>query len=207
MLVAVLGGALFLQDAQQLAPVYVAARDLSSGTVLAARDLAVVRVRLPGPELRHYLRPAGGGPPAGLVLTAPVPRDALVPAVAVAASARDAGMVELPIKADAGDIAQGLRPGDRVQVLAAYTDGALRGQAAVLLPSAEVTRVLAEQALPGADHQTGVQVRMPGERATLVTAAIATARVFVVKAPARPAPAPPAAIPPPPASLPASSSP
>ncbi len=111
MLVAVLGGALFLQDAQQLAPVYVAARDLSSGTVLAARDLAVVRVRLPGPELRHYLRPAAGGPPAGLVLTAPVPRDALVPAVAVAASARDAGMVELPIKADAGDIAQGLRPG------------------------------------------------------------------------------------------------
>jgi hypothetical protein len=200
-LVAVLGGALFLQDAQRLAPVYVAARDLSSGTVLAARDLAVVRVRLPGPELRHYLQPTGE-PPAGMVLTAPVLRDALVPARAVAASARDAGMVELPIKADTGDIAQGLRPGDHVQVLAAYTDGALRGQAGVLLPDAEVTRVLAEQALPGADHQTGVQVRMPGQRAAPVTAAIATARVFVVKAPARPAPAPPTAVPPPPASSP-----
>lgn len=192
-LAAVLGGASFLQQGQRLVPVYTAARDLPSGTVLTQADLATVRVRLPGPELRHYLRPTGDRTPAGRVLTAPVPKDALLPAAAVAASVQDAGMVELPIKADDGDVAQGLRPGDRVQVLAAYTDGARRGQAVVLLASVEVTRVLHEQgALPDADRQAGVQVRMPGERGPLVAAAIATARVFVVKAPARPAFVPPA---------------
>lgn len=198
-LAAVLGGALFLREGQQLIPVYAAARDLPSGTVLTPSDLAVIRVRLPGPELRHYLQPTSDRTPLGRVLTSPVPKDALVPVAAVAASIQDAGMVELPIKAETGDLAQGLRPGDRVQVLAAYTDGARRGQAVVLLPTVEVTRVLHETgALAGPDQQTGVQVRIPGERAPLVTAAIATARVFVVKAPSRPVFVPPAATPTPP---------
>ncbi len=198
-LAAVLGGAVFLQHGQQLVPVYAAARDLPSGILLTSTDLAVVRVRLPDPELRHYLQPTSGRTPPGRVLTTPVPKDALVPLAAVAASIQDAGMVELPIKAEVGDIAQGLRPGDRVQVLAAYTDGARRGQAVVLLSTVEVTRVLHEAgALAGPDQQTGVQVRMPSERAPLVAAAIATARVFVVKAPPRPAFVPPVATPTPP---------
>jgi len=202
-LAAVLGGALFLQEGQQLLPVYAAARDLPSGTLLTPADLAVVRVRLPGPELRHYLQPTNDRAARGRFLTMPVAKHALVPAAAVAASIQDAGMVELPIKAEAGDVAQGLRPGDRVQVLAAYTDGARRGEAVVLLPTVEVTRVLHEAgALTGSDQQSGVQVRMPADRAPLVTAAIATARVFVVKAPSTPVPAPPAATLPPPGVVP-----
>jgi hypothetical protein len=122
-LVAVLGGALFLQRAQRLQPVYVAARDLPSGTILAGGDLAVAAVRLPAAELRLYLRPTRPESLAGRVLTTPVPKDALVPAAATAASAADADMVELPVSVEPGDLAQGLRPGDRVQVLAAYSDG------------------------------------------------------------------------------------
>jgi hypothetical protein len=190
-LVAVLGGALFLQRAQRLEPVYVAARDLPSGTVLAAGDLAVAAVRLPGAELQQYLRPTPSKRLTGRVLTAPVPKDALVPVAATAASATDADMVELPVQVDPGDLARGLRPGDRVQVLAAYGDGPRRGQAVVLLPGAEVIRVLQDpDALRGADRDTGVQVRMPSDRAPLVTAAIASARIFVLKAPPRPAPVP-----------------
>jgi hypothetical protein len=44
-LVAILGGALVLQGAQRLQPVYVAARDLPSGIVLDTADLAVARVK------------------------------------------------------------------------------------------------------------------------------------------------------------------
>jgi hypothetical protein len=71
-----------------------------------------------------------------------------------------------------------------VQVQAAYTEGARRGQAVVLLPSAEVVQVLQDPAgLAGTGQERGVQLRMPGDRAPIVVAAVATARIFVVKTP------------------------
>jgi SAF domain len=186
-LLAVLAGALFLDRAQRLVPVYAAARDLPAGTPLSSGDLTVVRVRLPDSALRHYLQPGPDRAVAGRVLTAPVRRETLVPAELAPAS-QHADLVELPVQADPGDMAQGLRPGDRVQVLAAYTDGARRGRAVVLLPTAEVVRVLEDPAgLTGTGQERGVQLRMPSDRAPLVAAAIATARIFVVKAPGPPA--------------------
>jgi hypothetical protein len=164
--------------------VYAAAHDLPAGALLNDGDLMVVRVRLPATSLRHYLQPGPDRRVSGRVLTAPVRRDALVPAGLVLASSRDAGLVELPLQVEPGDMAQGLRPGDTVQVLAAYTDGARRGRAAVLLPSAEVVQVLQDPTgLTGTGQERGVQLRMPGDRAPDVAAAIATARIFVVKTP------------------------
>jgi hypothetical protein len=183
-LLAVLAGALFLDRAQRLVPVYAATRDLPAGTPLKRGDLMVVRVRMPASALRHYLRPSPGRAVPGRVLTAPVRREALVPAELVLASSRDAGLVELPVQVDPGDMAQDLRPGDRVQVLAAFTEGARRGRAVVLLPTAEVVQVLEDPAgLTGSGQERGVQLRMPSDRAPVVAAAIATARIFVVKAP------------------------
>ena len=92
----------------------------------------VLRVRLPDPALRHYLRPSPDRRVPGRVLTAPVRREELVPAAAVLASAQAADLVELPVQVDPGDMAHGLRPGDRVQVLAAFTEGARRGRAVVV---------------------------------------------------------------------------
>jgi SAF domain len=183
-LLAVLAGALFLDRSQRLAPVYAAAHDLPAGAPLKEGDLVVIRVRLPAAALRHYLQPGPRQEVLGRVLTAPVRRETLVPAGIVLASSRDAQLVELPVQADPGDMAQGLRPGDSVQVLAAYTEGARRGRAVVLLPSAEVVQVLQDPAgLAGTGQERGVQLRMPSDRAPLVVAAIATARIFVVKAP------------------------
>jgi hypothetical protein len=120
----------------------------------------------------------------GRVLTASVRRETLVPAGIVLASSRDAGLVELPVQVNQGDMAQGLRPGDSVRVLAAYTEGARRGRAVVLLPSAEVVQVLQDPAgLAGTGQERGVQLRMPSDRAPDVVAAIATVRIFIVKAP------------------------
>jgi hypothetical protein len=181
---AVLAGALFLDRSQQLVPVYAAARDLPAGTSLQDGDLVVIRVRLPASALRHYLRPSAGRRVAGGVLTAPVRRETLVPAGFVLTSSRDADLVELPVQVDPGDMAQGLRPGDSVQVLAAYTEGARRGRAVVLLPTAEVVQVLQDPAgLTATGQERGVQLRMPSDRAPIVAAAIATARIFVVKSP------------------------
>jgi hypothetical protein len=181
-LLAVLAGGLFLDRAQRLVPVYAAVRDLPAGTPLRSGDLTVVRVRLPDSALRHYLRPGPDRAVAGRVLTAPVRRETLVPAELALAS-QQADLVELPVQADPGDMAEGLRPGDRVQVLAAYTDGARRGRAVVLPPTAEVVRVLEDPSgLTGTGQERGVQLRMPGDRVRLVAAAIATARIFVLKA-------------------------
>jgi hypothetical protein len=194
-LLAILGGATFLDRAQRLVPVYAAARDLPTGVPLSNGDLMVVRVRLPEASLRHYLRPGPGQDVAGRVLAAPLRRETLVPAELVLASNRRIDLVELPVQVDPGDMAEGLRPGDSVQVVAAFTEGARRGRAVVLLPSAEVVQVLEDATgLTGAGQRRGVQLRMPSDRAPAVAAAIATARIFVVKAPG-PAtldPAPPA---------------
>ena len=194
MVLAVLAGALFLDRSQRLVPVYAAARDLPAGTSLQEGDLVVIRARLPASALRHYLRPSAGRRVAGAVLTAPVRRETLVPAGFVLASSQDADLVELPVQVDPGDMAQGLRPGDNVQVLAAYTEGARRGRAVVLLPTAQVVQVLQDPAgLTGAGQDRGVQLRMPSDRAPIVVAAIATARIFVVKAPGLPGEEPAAA--------------
>jgi hypothetical protein len=161
-LTAILAGAVFLDRAQRLVPVYAAARDLPAGATLHHGDLVVVRVRLPTTTLRHYLQPTPGQTVAGRVLAAPVRHETLVPAELLLASTRDADLVELPVQVDPGDMAQGLRPGDLVQVLAAYTEGARRGHAAVLLPAAEVVRVLEDPGgLTGGGRPTGVQLRMP----------------------------------------------
>jgi hypothetical protein len=194
-LLAILAGATFLNRAQQLVPVYAAARDLPAGVPLSNGDLMVVSVRLPATALRHYLQPGPGQGVAGRVLAAPVRRETLVPAELVLVSSRHVDLVELPVQVDPGDMAEGLRPGDSVQVVAAFTEGARRGRAVVLLPSAEVVRVLEDTAgLTGTGQQRGVQLRMPSERAPVVAAAIATARIFVVKAPGPAAidPTPPA---------------
>jgi hypothetical protein len=144
----------------------------------------VLRVRLPGTALRHYLRPSPDREVAGRFLVPPVRREELIPAGLVLASGREVDLVELPVQVDPGDMAQGLRPGDRVQVLAAFTEGARRGRAVVLLPAAEVVQLLQDPTgLTGAGQERGVQLRMPGDRAPVVAAAIATARIFVVKAP------------------------
>jgi hypothetical protein len=67
-------------------------------------------------------------------------------------------------------------------VLAANTEGARRGRAVVLLPSAEVIQVFQDPAgITGAGQDRGVRLRMPSDRAPIVAATIATARIFVVK--------------------------
>jgi hypothetical protein len=77
----------------------------------------------------------------------------------------------------------GLHPGDRVALLAAYSGGLHTAAAQVLVSSAEVVRVLEDSGgLGGGYRQTGVQVRVPADRASSLATAIAGGRVFVAKA-------------------------
>ena len=170
-MLAVLAGALFLDRAQRLVPVYAAARDLPAGTQLRNGDLMVLRIRLPDTALRHYLRPSPDRAVPGRVLIAAVRRQELVPAELVLASSRDADLVELPVQParETWPKASGRATGCRW--LAAFTEGARRGRAVVLLPSAEVVQVLQDPSgLTGAGQERGVQLRMPSDRAPGATA-------------------------------------
>ncbi len=181
-LAAVAAGTIVLERAQQLVPVYAAARDLPSGVPLSNRDLLLARVRLPAAELARYLQPGQLQTVAGKALIAPLREHMLVPADGLTASDAHADLVELAIKADHDDMPLGLHPGDRVQVLAAYADGLHQASAQVLVASAEVVRVLEDSAgLGGVRRQTGVQIRVAADRASSVAAALAGGRVFVVK--------------------------
>lgn len=180
---AVFAGTLVLQRAQHLVPVFAAARDLPSGVPLSNGDLALVQVRLPPAELGRYLRPDKNGSVTGRMLTAPLRQHMLVPADGLIPSREQADMVELAINVDHGDMLQGLRPGDHVRILGAYSDGLHNGTAQVLVDSAEVVRILEESGgLATGRRESGVQVRLPGERTASVAAAIAGGRVFIVKA-------------------------
>ena len=182
-LAAVAAGTIVLERAQQLVPVYAAARDLPSGVPLSNRDLLLARVRLPAAELERYLQPGQLQTVAGKALIAPLRQHMLVPADGLMASDAHADLVELAIKADHDDMPLGLHPGDRVRILAAYADGLHKAGAQVLVTSAEVVQVLEDSAgLGGGRRQTGVQIRVPADRASSVAAAIAGGRVFVVKA-------------------------
>jgi hypothetical protein len=179
---AVAAGTLVLEQAQRLVPVYAAARDLPSGVPLANGDLLLARVRLPAAELARYLQPRQDQVAFGKVLISPLRQHMLVPADGLTSSSVRGDLVELAIKADHDDMPVGLRPGDRVEVLAAYSDGVHEAAAQVLVESAEVVRLLEDSGgLAGGRRQTGVQVRLPGNRASQVAAAIAGGRVFVVK--------------------------
>jgi hypothetical protein len=112
----------------------------------------------------------------------PLRQHMLVPADGLAASDGGGDLVELAIKADHDDMPSGLRPGDRVDILAAFSDGLHKAAAQPLVASAEVVRVLQDSGgLGGGRRQTGVQVRVAANRASSVAASITNGRVFVVK--------------------------
>lgn len=182
-LTAVAAGTLVLEQAQRLVPVYAAARDLPSGVPLSNGDLLLARVRLPAAELARYLQPGQLPTVGGKALISPLRQHMLVPADALTAANSGADLVELAIKADHDDMPVGLHPGDRVAVLAAYSDGLDRAAGQVLVASAEVVQVLEDSGgFGGGRRQTGVQVRVAADRASSLAAAIAGGRVFVVKA-------------------------
>ena len=181
---AALAGTVVLQRAQQLVPVYAAARDLPSGVPLANGDLSLVRVHLPGAQLGRYLRPGQARTVAGKVLTAPLRRHMLVPTDALATSLDRGDMVEFAIEVDHGDMPRGLRPGDHVRILGAYPDGLRNRAARVLVESAEIVRILEDPGgLAATRRESGVQVRLPAERTPSLAAAIVGGRVFILKAP------------------------
>jgi hypothetical protein len=132
-LAAILAGATFLDRAQRLVP-----STPPHATCPPERPWTAATSWSYGPACPPPPCATTSGPPQGRRSPAgssphPLRRETLVPAELLLTSSQHAGLVELPVRADPGGLPEGLRPGDQVQVLAAWTEGARRGRAEVLL--------------------------------------------------------------------------
>ncbi|MFG1921204.1 SAF domain-containing protein [Cryptosporangium sp. NPDC048952] len=167
-LVSVIGGAWWFAAADRTAPVWAVTRDLGAGTVLAADDVAVVRVRLP--ENGEQYLGAGGASPVGRSLNRDVGAGELLPRAALID--RSCGS-EVSIPVAALHVPATIRRGVKVDVFATPREG-------------RTTRVLAavtvQDAVRGSDLGGGsaLVVRVADSLAPEVVSAVRTAEIDVV---------------------------
>lgn len=178
------GGARLFAAAGHETAVWAAAHDLAPGERLSTADLTAVRVRLNG-AASGYLT---GAAPAGYVVVRFVAARELLPAGALAASARPDSTRLVTVAVQAGHLPPNLAPGDRVDVyLTARSPGGPVGASA-----AAPTLVLAAavvQARPngsrtfGADATLSVVLVVPAERVADVVRAAESGAVDLVAVP------------------------
>jgi len=176
------GGARLFAAAGRESTVWAAAHDLAPGERLSAGDVTPVRVRLNG-AASGYL---AGAPPAGYVVVRFVAARELLPASALAATARadTSRLVTVPVQA--GHMPPNLAPGDRVDV---YETSRSPGGPAAGSGTSPPTLVLAAavvQSRPtggrtfGADAALSVVLVVPAERVADVVRAAESGAVDLV---------------------------
>jgi Flp pilus assembly protein CpaB len=181
-----IGGARLLAAAEHETAVWAAAHDLAPGERLSARDLTRVRVRLNG-AAAGYLT---GTAPAGYVVVRFVAARELLPAGALATTARtdSSRLVTLPVQA--GHLPPDLAPGDRVDVYLTPRSAGGPGIASATLPPTLVLAAAVVQSPPsggrtfGADAALSVVLVVPAQRVADVVRAAESGAVDLVDVPA-----------------------
>ncbi|MGQ0744758.1 MAG: SAF domain-containing protein [Acidimicrobiales bacterium] len=154
----------------------VASRDLAAGTPLSTGDLSLVPMSLAAPtQARAFTDPAAL---IGSRLAGPVGRGELVQAAAIG----PAGVAEreLSFRIDAGEAAEGLSPGDQVDVLSTFGSG----EGAVSAVVAEGVNITAVDpgTRGGIDGSAMVTVALANQHDSLALAhALALGRTTVVR--------------------------
>jgi Flp pilus assembly protein CpaB len=180
------GGARLFAAASHETTVWSAAHDLSPGERLSTGDLRQVRVRL-NDAAAGYLT---GDAPAGYVVMRFVAAHELLPAGALAASARPDSSRLVTVPVQAGHMPPDLAPGDRVDV---YLTPRSPGGPGTAPGASAPTLVLAAavvQSRPsggrtfGADAALSVVLVVPAERVAEVVRAAESGAVDLVAVPA-----------------------
>lgn len=183
-LLAVVAGARVFAAANHYTEVYVARSALVPGEHLAAADVRVGEVRLPG-EAAHYV--AAGAAPVGYLVTRYVAAGELVPlgAVSAAPPAVDASrFVTVPVPA--GHLPGDLGHGDLVDVYVTAKDS---GSDAPTTPSLVIGGVPVDAADGGTQSLSGssavpVVLVVPASKVSAVVAAVETGAIDLIRVPA-----------------------
>lgn len=165
-----LGGATLLADADTSQQVWVAARDLAPGTVLAEDDLRLGKARLYDAGDRYLT----GARPVGYLVTRPVAADELVPGAALVEPGKADARREVTVAVEAGHLPPDLQRSDRVDVYVTPGKGAAatgeRAAARLVLSGVTVARVARAGGLASSQEPAVVLSVDPDDVLTLVQA-------------------------------------
>lgn len=179
--IAFVAGNAVLMQAEDGHLVWVARRDLPSGSVLTGSELTLAAVDMAPSQLEQYL-----GRRADLheaILVRPVRRGELLHASAVAAGGAGVSTRALTIPLDAAHAVGGaLRVGDKVDVFATTSSGQREARTSLLVADVEVQDVLSEASFVTEDGAlVGITVAVTPEDAARLAFAIRNAELDVVR--------------------------
>ncbi|MBV9099364.1 MAG: hypothetical protein JO079_15040 [Frankiaceae bacterium] len=180
------GGARLFAAASRETTVWAAAHDLAPGERVGPGDLTPVRVRLNGAASGYI----AGAAPAGYVVVRFVAARELLPASALAATARTDASRLVTVPVQAGHMPPDLAPGDRVDVYETPRSPGSPGAGAGTSPPRLVLAAAVVQARPsggrtfGADAALSVVLVVPAEHVADVVRAAESGAVDLVAVPA-----------------------
>ena len=164
-LVSVVGVTLLVSTADRTDAVYAAGSALAVGDRVSAADLEIAQVRLGSTGVRYLSR--GDVPADGIVITRSIAAGELVPASAVGDAA---GLAVSSVVVDTrGRLALSIAAGEVVDVWSAREgeQGAF-GPPSVLVPAAEVVRVLESDGFLADGASASVEILVPKDRIAVV---------------------------------------
>lgn len=176
----VAGGYEILGAAEETVPVWVAARDLASGSPITAGALRVEHVSLPDRLGSEYVTTAQKL--EGSVVTRPLGEGELIPHEWVAPSGISEGRsITVPIDPEHA-VGGELRPGDVVDLYATFDPSDVRARTVSLVREAEVIDTVSAGGLVMGDRSIiGLTVSVSPDEAQRIAFASRTAQVDVVR--------------------------
>jgi pilus assembly protein CpaB len=176
-----LGGQRILAASETSDQMWVAARDLPEGAVVASGDVELAAVSLPSRLSAAY---AGAGESlTGTSLTRPVRAGELVATawLAAAPGTSPGRSMTIPVEPEHA-VGGALQPGDRVDVLATFDAGNVRARTLVLARAVEVLDVVETGALAfGENTLVGITLAVGPEQATRLAFASRTGEIDVAR--------------------------
>lgn len=178
--ISVTGGYSVLEAADKTTPVWVAARDLSSGSTITSDSLRIEHVRLPPRLGSEYL--SSGETIEGSVVTKPLGAGELVPKAWIATEAALGGRsITVPIDPEHAVGGQ-LHPGDVVDLFATFDPGDVRARTVSLVRQIEVIDVVSAGGLVMGDESiVGLTISVSPDEAQRIAFASRNAQLDVVR--------------------------
>ncbi len=188
-LVSVLVGAKVLATAETSQQVWVAARDLAPGTVLADGDLRIGKVRLFGTS-SHYV---AGPQPVGYVVRRSISRDELLPVQALRQPGADLPRRDVTVPVSVGHLPPDLARGEQVDVYVSPDDKAARRSTPakgvdpfaprLVLQAVTVARVVRAGGLGASGQDQPVVLSVDPDQVLAVVQALSEGRIDLVRVP------------------------
>lgn len=171
------------QQTTRRTPVLIAARALPAGTVIRRSDLATAGLAGNASVLATLIPAGDAGSVTGRTVSSAVAAGAPVPAAALAPPGRGVASLTLAVPL-VHALAGGLVPGDRVTVLATYTNAQGAALTRVVARDLEVLAVGSAAGFDAATQTIPVTVALPDpSRATALALANETAKIDLLREP------------------------